>query len=668
MNDTARRHLRQTVATLVALSIVLSVLGPVGTVAADPSVSIDQTAGSDTVEPGETVTITTTLTAEDVNGPLVELDFPDGWEGTVTDSDGGAVNPQDDNGNVLSSNSPSIVWLSSGTYEVTTELQVPEDATPGEYTISTTGSGVDPTDDDSLANEDDEIDSTETTITVQDPDQNEDPTAAFTASPSSPDAGEGVSFDASGSSDADGSIASYEWDFGDGSTATGVSPSHTFDDAGEYDVTLTVTDDDGATATTTETVSVSEPEPANEPPTADAGADQTVDEGDAVTLDASDSSDADGSIASYSWTQTDGQSVDLSDADAAQPTFDAPAVDSDQQLTFEVDVTDDDGDTASDTVVVTVEAADEPPENQDPTADFSGPSNAETGESVSFDASASSDTDGSIASYEWDFGDGSTATGVSPSHTFDDAGEYDVTLTVTDDDGATATTTETVTVTAASDEPDNETPASTTMSLSPESELVAVGDTAEYDIVVDDVENGVGAYVLTVTVDDPSVASITDVELADVSDEDLTDVQIAEDGSSVTVEAVLVDTDDTGAVTVGTVTVESAGEGTTGVSLDVSELGDESGDPYEVTDTSGASLEASTLVVGESDSPAQDPDGDGDFEDINGDGTVDILDVQTLFADRDGEAVQNAPDAFDFNGDGEFTLLDIQALFAEETG
>ncbi|MEF8808004.1 malectin domain-containing carbohydrate-binding protein, partial [Natronomonas sp.] len=89
-------------------------------------------------------------------------------------------------------------------------------------------------------------------------DDNEAPSASFTVSPSSPTVGEDVTFDASDSTD-DSSIASYEWDFDDGTTASGETATHTFDEAGDYDVTLTVTDDDGVTDNTTQTVTVSEP-------------------------------------------------------------------------------------------------------------------------------------------------------------------------------------------------------------------------------------------------------------------------------------------------------------------------------------------------------------------------------------------------------------------------
>jgi PKD repeat protein len=87
------------------------------------------------------------------------------------------------------------------------------------------------------------------------------------------------------------------------------------------------------------------------------------------------------------------------------------------------------------------------PGNQTPTAQIAAP--ACTGLACTFDGSGSSDPDGSVASYAWDFGDGTTGTGARPSRTYTTAGTYTVTLTVTDDRAGTGSTTRQVTVTTA---------------------------------------------------------------------------------------------------------------------------------------------------------------------------------------------------------------------------
>jgi hypothetical protein len=61
--------------------------------------------------------------------------------------------------------------------------------------------------------------------------------------------------------------------------------------------------------------------------------------------------------------------------------------------------------------------------------------------------------------------------------------------------------------------------------------------------------------------------------------------------------------------------------------------------------------------------PPTDPDGDGAYEDVNGNGAASLADVTTLFAGRDDPAVANDPAAFDFNDNGAFTLADVTALF-----
>jgi hypothetical protein len=83
------------------------------------------------------------------------------------------------------------------------------------------------------------------------------------------------------------------------------------------------------------------------------------------------------------------------------------------------------------------EEPEEPPTNIQPRADAGGPYYETEDVEVDFDGSKSYDIDGSITKYEWDFGDGSTATGVSSSHTYHLVDDYRVKLTVTDNKGKT---------------------------------------------------------------------------------------------------------------------------------------------------------------------------------------------------------------------------------------
>jgi len=82
----------------------------------------------------------------------------------------------------------------------------------------------------------------------------EPPVASFTYSPLAPKVNDTIAFDASGCSDADGSIVSYLWNFGDGETSSSQNPTHAYDQEGSYTITLTVTDDDGLTDNTTENI------------------------------------------------------------------------------------------------------------------------------------------------------------------------------------------------------------------------------------------------------------------------------------------------------------------------------------------------------------------------------------------------------------------------------
>jgi PKD repeat protein len=152
-----------------------------------------------------------------------------------------------------------------------------------------------------------------------------------------------------------------------------------------------------------------------------------------ATFDTTGTADSDGSIASYAWNWGDGTAAGSGPAPSHGYTADGT-------YTVTLTVTDDDGATATVSHDVTVAA---PPDAVPPTAAFTATA---TGLSISVDGSGSTD-DGAITSYAWTFGDDTSGTGVTTSHTYAAAGTYSVTLTVTDDDSTTGTVSHDVTVT-----------------------------------------------------------------------------------------------------------------------------------------------------------------------------------------------------------------------------
>lgn len=269
-------------------------------------------------------------------------------------------------------------------------------------------------------------------------DPNNAPNASFDYSPTAPITYDVVTFDAGSSSDGDGYISTHEWDFGDGDTSSGVSASNTYTETGDYTVTLTVTDNDGATDTTQRTVSVG-----NTGPTASFSYSPTSPlTNESISFDASSSTDGNGVITSYEWHFGDG-----STASGRTPTH---SYSYDGEFTVYLEVHDDNGASNSTTRTVSVQ-------NRKPTVSISSDSDvavncygaefvpAASSVEISFTADAA-DIDGNVTSYEWDFGDGTTASGQTVSHSFSETCAYDVTVTVTDDDGLTASTTELVVV------------------------------------------------------------------------------------------------------------------------------------------------------------------------------------------------------------------------------
>ncbi len=274
-------------------------------------------------------------------------------------------------------------------------------------------------------------------ITVQEPVVNQAP-QADAGGPYSGEITEFILFDASGSSDSDGSIVLYEWDF-DGDLAYDASlpgPTlwHSYPTAGIYNVTVRVTDNQGATSTEGTQATVGAVE--NQPPTAAAGGPYSGTAGYPVQFDGGSSSDPESGILTFSWDFGDGSAVgsgvDPVHTYASAGTYTVTMTATDPGLESDLD-----------TAAATVAA------NQAPTASAGGPYSAASGSPVAFSGSGS-DPEGGTLTYSWDFGDGTpVANGSAPSHTYA-AGTYTATLTVTDPAGARATDTAGVTVTGLS--------------------------------------------------------------------------------------------------------------------------------------------------------------------------------------------------------------------------
>ncbi len=229
-----------------------------------------------------------------------------------------------------------------------------------------------------------------------------------------------VLFDGSGSSDPDGAITSWSWDFGDGTQASGINVRHRYAASGRFPVTLTVTDDttlenNQARATVMVTVNAP-PEPVIAGPSAACP-------GETVAFDGRPSKDADDDIKHFLWRFGDGAGAEGAEASHSYTT---PG-------RYPVALLADDGlglNNSQQQAILDLHV-------NRPPRPMAGPDRLVCpGEAVTFDGSTSVDWDGKLVRYQWDFGDGGTAEGAKVEHSYAQPGAYQARLTVTDDSGS----------------------------------------------------------------------------------------------------------------------------------------------------------------------------------------------------------------------------------------
>jgi PKD repeat protein len=237
-------------------------------------------------------------------------------------------------------------------------------------------------------------------------------------------------FQGGASTDPRGKPLTYAWNLGDGSIATGVSPVHTYAIVGPVTVSLTVTDTSGLSSTATASGTV---EPGT--PVANAGGPYAGTATVSVSFSASGTTDPQAETLTYAWNFGDG-SV-LATGVNANHTYRMPGT-----YTVSVTATNTSNLSAMATTRATIAAA-------VPLANAGGPYAGTAGTALTLSGSRSTDPQGEVLSYTWNFGDGTGGTEASPSHTYARAGSYAISLIVTNTSGLSATATAPATIAVA---------------------------------------------------------------------------------------------------------------------------------------------------------------------------------------------------------------------------
>jgi alkaline phosphatase D len=179
-------------------------------------------------------------------------------------------------------------------------------------------------------------------------------------------------------------------------------------------------------------------------------------------------------------------------------------------------------------------------------------------------------------------------------------------------------------------------------------------------------ETGLSGAAMTVTISDPEIATITGVTVADPFS--ISETDVASDGASADIRFADVEKNAQSVVggtdtRLATLDIRGESAGTADIEVSVDRLDDDSGTALVANTELGVVIVGPPPVTG-SDEPT-DPDGDGRFEDVNGNGRVDYDDIQLLFDSFDDDSVALNKTAYDFNENGKLEYDDIVTLYSE---
>ncbi|MCJ8270312.1 MAG: PKD domain-containing protein, partial [Psychrosphaera sp.] len=295
-----------------------------------------------------------------------------------------------------------------------------------------------------------------------------------------------IAFSSNGSADIDGTIDAFNWHFGDGNSSADANPQHSYAAYGEYNATLTVTDNDGATHTSKSSVLVGRPTGycaasgdnkfehiqnvvlANLNNTSNAAETDGYQDFTALTAHVVEGENSltvmgagpisDSEVEHWTvWIDFNGND-DFADNEVVS-SFAAQGVTT-QNITIPAGLKG---------LTTTMRIAMKYEENalsacgdlgygeyedytvhvnSDPIAQSNGSYKGTVGQAISFSSAGSTDADGDIATYHWDFGNGDSSAQANPAYTYTASGTFEVTLTVTDSNGVAISDSTAVSVTA----------------------------------------------------------------------------------------------------------------------------------------------------------------------------------------------------------------------------